>query len=225
MVKKYGSKREKFQVAKQQATDEHRPVQEMEQVMDVELFLEGQARWEEDSPHHLAIIHEMFQHAAAEGWKEAEWIVHQGCQQKLPQLNPEAGLPFIWWDQKPPKKNCRSYTWRFTNFTDFQGLLLGNQHYLKRYCPPSKTAKGRGRKGHLQPQSGPIQKPPIPWEVEPPEGKKGQLGGEESGHHTSGPPKSAGHSSYPQRRNRKIKLHPEPPGSEGEIQEQGLLGM
>ena len=43
MVKKYGSKREKFQVAKQWATDEQRPVRETEQVMDVELFLKGQA--------------------------------------------------------------------------------------------------------------------------------------------------------------------------------------
>ena len=76
MVKKYGSKREKFQVAKQWATDEWRLVQEIEWVMDVELFLEGQARWEEDSPHCLAIMHEMFQHVAAKGWKEAEWIVH-----------------------------------------------------------------------------------------------------------------------------------------------------
>ena len=41
MVKKYGSKREKFQVTKWQATDEWRPVWEMEWVMDVELFLEG----------------------------------------------------------------------------------------------------------------------------------------------------------------------------------------
>ena len=48
--------------------------------MDVELFLEGQAQWEEDSPHHLAIMHEMIQHAAAKGQKEAEQIVHQGHQ-------------------------------------------------------------------------------------------------------------------------------------------------
>ena len=46
--------------------------------MDIELFLEGQAQWGEDSPHCLAMMHEMFQHAAAEGQKEAEWIVHQG---------------------------------------------------------------------------------------------------------------------------------------------------
>ena len=42
MIKKYGSKREKFQVAKHRAADEQRPVREMEEVMDVELFLEGQ---------------------------------------------------------------------------------------------------------------------------------------------------------------------------------------
>ena len=96
MVKKFGIKREKFQVTKWWAADEWRPVWEMEWVMDVELFLEGQAQWEEDSPHHLAIMHEMFQYAAAKGQKEAEWIVHWGCQQKSPQLNPEAGIPAIW---------------------------------------------------------------------------------------------------------------------------------
>ena len=37
----------------------------------------------------------MFQHAAAKVWKEAEWIVCQGHQQKLPQLNPEVGIPAI----------------------------------------------------------------------------------------------------------------------------------
>ena len=60
-----------------------------------ELFLEDQAQWEEDSPHHLAIMHEMFQHAAAEGQKEAEWIVCQGHWQMLPQLNSEVGIPTI----------------------------------------------------------------------------------------------------------------------------------
>ena len=35
--------------------------------MDIELFLESQAQWEENSPHHMAIMHEMFQHAAAKG--------------------------------------------------------------------------------------------------------------------------------------------------------------
>ena len=60
MVRKYGSKKEKFQVTKQQAADEGRSVWEMEQVMDIELCLEGLTRWEEDSPHCLAMMHEMF---------------------------------------------------------------------------------------------------------------------------------------------------------------------
>ena len=40
-------------------------------------------------PHHVVILHETFQHAAAEGQKEAERVIHQGCWQTLPQLNPE----------------------------------------------------------------------------------------------------------------------------------------
>ena len=67
----------------------------MERIMDVELFLGIQSWWAEDSPHHVAILHKMFQHAAAKGQKEVEWIIHQGCQQNLPQLNPEVGLPAI----------------------------------------------------------------------------------------------------------------------------------
>ena len=63
--------------------------------MAIELFLESQVQRGEDSPHHLAMMHEMFQHAAAEGRKEAEWTVCQGHWQKLPQLNPKAGIPAI----------------------------------------------------------------------------------------------------------------------------------
>ena len=51
----------------------------MECHMDVELFLEGQARWEVDSPHHLIILHKMFQHTSEQGWKEVEHMIHQGC--------------------------------------------------------------------------------------------------------------------------------------------------
>ena len=40
--------------------------------MDVELFLELQEDWAEDSPHHLVILYEMFWHAVIEGQKEAE---------------------------------------------------------------------------------------------------------------------------------------------------------
>ena len=63
--------------------------------MDVELFLGIQDQWAKDSPYCMVILHKMFQHAAAEGQKEAEWIIHQGCWQNLPQLDPEAGITAI----------------------------------------------------------------------------------------------------------------------------------
>ena len=40
--------------------------------MDVEMFLEGQARWEVDSPHCHIILREIFQDAVEQGQKEAE---------------------------------------------------------------------------------------------------------------------------------------------------------
>ena len=49
----------------------------------------------EDSPHCLVILYEMFRHAAVKGWKEVEWIVHRGCRQNMPQLNPEVGVPTV----------------------------------------------------------------------------------------------------------------------------------
>ena len=75
MVAEYKSKQEKFQAAKWGATDEQKLVREMERLMDMELFLGLQDRWMEDSPHCLVTLYKMFRHAAAEGQKEAEWIV------------------------------------------------------------------------------------------------------------------------------------------------------
>ena len=46
-------RRRSFRSTKQWAADEERLVWEMERVMDIELFLEGQTLWEEDSPHSL----------------------------------------------------------------------------------------------------------------------------------------------------------------------------
>ena len=84
MVAEYKSKREKFQATKGWAPDEQKPVREMERIMDVELFLGIQDQWAEDSPHHVVILHKMFQHAATKGQKEAEWVICQGCLQNLP---------------------------------------------------------------------------------------------------------------------------------------------
>ena len=49
--KKYKSKRGKAVAAKGQAALEGWSVQQTKKVMVVELFLEGQTKWEEDSPH------------------------------------------------------------------------------------------------------------------------------------------------------------------------------
>ena len=72
LVQKYGSKKGKATSTKGQAAKEGLSVWEMERVMDIELFLEGQTKWEADSPHHLMMLYEMFQHAADQGQKEAE---------------------------------------------------------------------------------------------------------------------------------------------------------
>ena len=95
MVVRYCNKQEKFHVAKQWSVEERRLVHELERVMDVDLFLDIQNKWAEDSPHHLVILYEMFWHAAIKGQKEAEWIICWGHQQNMPQLNPEAGIPAI----------------------------------------------------------------------------------------------------------------------------------
>ena len=86
LVAKYGGKRE----AKWRSTEEWRPVCEMERAMDVDLFLGAQDQWAKDSPHCLTILHKMFLHAAFEGQKEAEQVVHRGHQQHMPQPNLEA---------------------------------------------------------------------------------------------------------------------------------------
>ena len=43
--------------------------------MDINLFLGVQARWEVDSPHHLMMLHKMFQHILEQGKKEVECMV------------------------------------------------------------------------------------------------------------------------------------------------------
>ena len=78
MVKRYGSKRDKALATKRWAAKEGRLVWETERIMDVELFLKEQTKWEEDSPHHLVMLYEMFKHTADEGQKEAEQMVHCG---------------------------------------------------------------------------------------------------------------------------------------------------
>ena len=166
MVAEYKSKREKFQATKRQATDERRPVREMERIMDVELFLGIQNQWAEDSPHCIVILHKMFQHAATKGQKEAEQIVCQGHQQNLPQVNPEAGIPTIQLvGPETSKEELLELYLEVYNLHRLPGSPLGSQQYFKRCCPPSQTTKGVKKKRHQQPWQGPILKSHIPLKV------------------------------------------------------------
>ena len=158
----------------------------------------------------------MFQHAAAEGQKGAEQIIHWGCCQNMPQLNPEAGIPlFSWW----ARNNCRSYTWRFISCTDSLGLLLENQHSLKKCCHPLEDHQGQ--KGEKAPtaMARPHPEDPIPPEAACLRKESKTARWKEVWLQFVRPPKSTGHGSYPQRRDRKVKSHSELPRNKGEIQE------
>ena len=54
-------------------------MRETECHMDVDMFLDGYAGWDERSPNHPVILHEMFQYATEQGQKEVEWMIHWGC--------------------------------------------------------------------------------------------------------------------------------------------------
>ena len=121
--------------------------------MDVELFLEGQAQWEEDSPHCLAIMHEMFQHAAAKGQKEAEQIVHQGHQQKLPQLNLEAGIPTIQLvGPETSKEELQELYLEVYKLHRLPGSPPGEPALLEEVLSSLEDHQGQEGEGHLQPQ-------------------------------------------------------------------------
>ena len=72
----YGDKCNKSLTAKEWENTEGLLVREVECHMDVEMFLDGLAGWEVDSPHCPIILHEMFQHAMEQEQKEAECMIH-----------------------------------------------------------------------------------------------------------------------------------------------------
>ena len=92
---KYGSKTDKALATKGWAKREGLSVQETQRAMDVELFLEGQERWEADSPHHLMMLHKMLQHTLQQGQREVEHMVCHGCRQGLPKLDPEVDVSAV----------------------------------------------------------------------------------------------------------------------------------
>ena len=95
LIAQYGSKWECCQEAKWRSAQGGGSITEMEWAVDVDLFLSTQNHWADDSPHCLMILHEMFLHAAAKGWKEAERMIRQGFWQYMPQLDPRADLSAV----------------------------------------------------------------------------------------------------------------------------------
>ena len=57
--------------------------------MDVEMFLEGHAGWEVDSPHHPIILHEMFQHAIEQGAERGGMYDPLGPLTEPPKVGPK----------------------------------------------------------------------------------------------------------------------------------------
>ena len=173
MVARYHNKQEKFQVAKWQSADEQKPVWEMERVMDVQLFLGIQDNWAEDSPHHLVVLYEMFRHAAIEGWKEAERIIHWGRQQNMPQLNPEAGVPTIQLvGLETTKEELLEIYLEVYKLHRLPGSLLESWQSSKRWWPLSQTAQDAKRKRPPWPQCSLILGAPISPGVVPPTGEE-----------------------------------------------------
>ena len=87
----YGGRVQRSQIDWEQAKEMGTSVRESECRIDVKLFLDEYPRWELGTPHQSVILHEMLLHAAKRGQKEAEHMVHQGCQGSTLELDPEAG--------------------------------------------------------------------------------------------------------------------------------------
>ena len=173
------------QVAKLQTAVEWRSVREMERIMDVELFLGIQGQWAEDSPHCMAIIHEMFQHAATEGQKEAEQIICQGCQQSLPQLNPEAGVPAVQLvGLETPKEELQELYLKVYKLHRLPGSPPGEPVLLEEVLSSLKDHKElEGGKGICSHSARPHPEDPHSLEKQhPPERKERQFSREKSGH-------------------------------------------
>ena len=58
--------------------------------MDLELFLDEYPQWGLGTPHQLVVLHEMFLHAAEQGWKEVECMFHRGHQGSVSEPDPGA---------------------------------------------------------------------------------------------------------------------------------------
>ena len=221
MLTEYKSKREKFQTAKQWATDEQKPVREMERIMDVKLFLRIQDRLAEDSPHCMVILHEMFQHVVAEGGKEVELIICQGHRQNLPQLNSEVGVPAIQLvGPETSKEELLELYLEVYKLHRLPGSPPGELAILKEVLSSlpdhqrCEEEKAPAATAWPHPEGPHFSKSGAPHK-----GRKDDSVENKSGYGMQGPSKSTGHSGYSWGGDREAKSHLELFRIEGEIQE------
>ena len=91
----YTGKWNKLAAAQKQAQAEGISVQEAEQHLDIDLFLDECPHQKASSPQHSVILQGMFAHAKMAGQKEFEWAICHGHWQSYPGLDAKVEVPAI----------------------------------------------------------------------------------------------------------------------------------
>ena len=71
-------------------------IRDMENLMDINMFLDEYLHWEAERLYCPLILQEMFLHAAYSGRREVEQMVCWGCWHSLPRLDPQADASTVW---------------------------------------------------------------------------------------------------------------------------------
>ena len=91
----YTDKWNKLAAAKKWTQAEGISVWEVEQCLDVDLFLNEYPQWKAGGPQCPVILQGMFAHPKMAGQKEFEWAICHGCQQSYPGVDAKAEVPTI----------------------------------------------------------------------------------------------------------------------------------
>ena len=89
LILKYGSRMELTQEACLRVEQEGISFREAQCIVESDLFLDEYPRWDLGTPHWPVILHKMFLHATARGWKEAECMCHRGHWGSVREPDPE----------------------------------------------------------------------------------------------------------------------------------------
>ena len=114
---------------------------------------------------------------SSQRWKEAEWIVHQGCWQKLPQLNPEVGIPTIQLGgPEIPEKELQELYLEVYKLHRLPGSPPGEPALLEEVVSSLEDHQGwREERTSAAIARSQLADPQASRSRPPPEGKKGQL--------------------------------------------------